>query len=117
MEEKEFFTREQAVMLISQLIQQGAIAFPISREQLSSAMDSTASRGRMTLKSLRSLLPKRTQSSHPSPSTSRSFHDRSDILQTLAKLESVHSSSQEIITFADSSGIKRTPPEVWPSSY
>lgn len=63
------------------------------------------------------LLPKRTQSSHPSPSTSRSFHDRSDILQTLAKLESVHSSSQEIITFADSSGIKRTPPEVWPSSY
>lgn len=83
----------------------------------SSAMDSTASRGRMTLKSLRSLLPKRTQSSHPSPSTSRSFHDRSDILQTLAKLESVHSSSQEIITFADSSGIKRTPPEVWPSSY
>lgn len=34
MEEKEFFTREQAVMLISQLIQQGAIAFPISREQL-----------------------------------------------------------------------------------
>nr|DAO35520.1 MAG TPA: hypothetical protein [Caudoviricetes sp.] len=34
MEEKEFFTREQAVMLISLLIQQGAIAFPISREQL-----------------------------------------------------------------------------------
>ena len=39
------------------------------------------------------------------------------MIETLAKLESVHSSSQEIITFADSSGIKRTPPEVWPSSY